>query len=149
MSTDTKANLDVSLWEKIGDGITAFQEGFGRFLMRLFGSSNVRYVRKLGYIRAQQPGAEHTVIPGSILAQVNELEPTMAAKSPDELKAVTVELRAKLKAGGTLDEVMPVCFAACREAAKRTKNMRHFDVQILGGVVLRRGNIAEMTTGEG
>src|SRR4051812_25205278 len=149
MSTDSKANLDVSVWEKLGDGFTAFQEGVGRFLMRLFGSSNVRYVRKLGYVRASQPGAQHTVTPGSLLAQVNELEPVMKDKSPEQLKAVTVELREKLSQGATLEDVLPVAFAACREAAFRTKNMRHFDVQILGGIVLHRGNIAEMTTGEG
>src|SRR5215475_6332207 len=108
--------LDVSWWEKIGDGITAFQEGVGRFLMRLFGSSNVRYVRKLGYLRAAQPGAQHTVTPGSLLAQVNELEPAMKAKSPDELKAVTAELREKLSQGASLEDVLPTAFAACREA---------------------------------
>src|SRR5204862_3113667 len=57
--------------------------------------------------------------------------------------------RERLKNGETLEELLPEAFAACREAAKRTKNMRHFDVQILGGIVLHRGNIAEMVTGEG
>src|SRR5207245_2366258 len=71
MTTDIAA--DVSFWEKLGDGLSAFSEGFGKFLMRLMGSSNERYVRKLGYIRASKPGATHTVIPGSLLAQVNDL----------------------------------------------------------------------------
>src|SRR3954468_24542345 len=94
-------NLDVSWWETIGDGLTAFQEGVGRFLMRLFGSSNVRYVRKLGYVRPAQAGAQHTVTPGSLLHQVNVLEPEMKAKSPEQLRAVTAELREKLKNGAT------------------------------------------------
>src|SRR3954468_17832524 len=105
-------NLDVSWWETIGDGLTAFQEGVGRFLMRLFGSSNVRYIRKLGYVRPATPGAQHTVTPGSLLAQVNELEPVMKDKSPEQLKAVTVELREKLSQGATLDDVLPTAFAA-------------------------------------
>ena len=79
MSTDTK--MDVNFWEKLSDGITAFQEGVGSFLTRLFGSSNVRYVRKLGYIRPARPGAEHTVIPGSILDQVNSLEEKIAQET--------------------------------------------------------------------
>src|SRR5207342_830329 len=57
--------------------------------------------------------------------------------------------RARLKDGETLEQILPEAFAACREAGRRAKNMRHFDVQILGGIVLHRGNIAEMVTGEG
>src|SRR5947209_15662965 len=147
MSTDTK--MDVSFWEKLGDGLSAFSEGVGRFLLRLFGSSNVRYIRKLGYIRPPKPGAEHTVIPGSLLDQVNVLEEQMRALSDDDLRQTTPKLRAKLAGGAHLDDLLPEAFAACREAARRTKNMRHFDVQILRGVVLHRGNIAEMVTAEG
>ncbi|HEX5271637.1 MAG TPA: preprotein translocase subunit SecA, partial [Gemmataceae bacterium] len=91
----------------------------------------------------------HTATPGHTLARVNELEPQMRARSDDELKAVTPRLREKLAQGATLDDLLPEAFAACREAGRRTKNMRHFDVQILGGAVLHRGNIAEMVTGEG
>jgi preprotein translocase subunit SecA len=141
--------MDVGFWEKLGDGLSAFSEGMGKFLMRLFGSSNERYVRNLGYIRATSAGATHTVIPNSLLAQVNELEEKMHALSDDELKALTPKYRERLAKGETLDDLLPEAFAACREAAFRTKNMRHFDVQILGGVVLHRGNIAEMVTGEG
>jgi preprotein translocase subunit SecA len=68
MSTESSTVGD--LWDKLGDGLNAFQEGLGRFLMRLFGSSNERYVRKLGYIRARSADATHTVIPGSLLDQV-------------------------------------------------------------------------------
>ncbi|HEY7315521.1 MAG TPA: preprotein translocase subunit SecA, partial [Gemmataceae bacterium] len=147
MSTET--SMDVGFWEKLGDGLSAFSEGVGKFLLRLFGSSNERLVRNLGYIRASEPGATHTVITGSLLAQVNELEAKMHALSDDELKALTPKFRERLAKGETLDNLLPESFAACREAAFRTKNMRHFDVQILGGIVLHRGNIAEMVTGEG
>src|SRR5262249_22808884 len=95
------------------------------------------------------PGALHTGIPGSLLAQVNELEDKMRTLSDDELKVLTPKYRERLAKGETLDDLLPEAFAACREAAFRTKNMRHFDVQILGGIVLHRGNIAEMVTGEG
>src|SRR5262245_60999407 len=145
MSTQTQ--MDVSLWEKLGDGVSAFSEGVGRFLTRLFGSSNERYVHNLGYVRGKD-GA-HQVVPGSLLAQVNELEEQMRAKRDEELGQTAPEMREKLPHGATLDELPPQVFAATREAAFRTKNMRHFDVQILGGVVLHRGNIAEMVTGEG
>ena len=74
----------------------------------------------------------------------------MQALSDDELKALTPQVpRTAGQGGETLEDLLPEAFAACREAARRTKNMRHFDVQILGGVVLHRGNIAEMVTGEG
>ncbi len=146
MSTDVK--MDVSIWEKLGDGLSAFSEGFSKFLTRLFGSSNERYVHSLGYVRPKS-GGQHTVIPGSLLDQVNKLEEKMQALSDEELKGLTPKFRERLAKGETLDDLLPEAFAACREAAKRTKNMRHFDVQILGGIVLHRGNIAEMVTGEG
>src|SRR5260370_20338202 len=147
MSKDTTVNANV--WERLTDGVSAFGEGVGRWMTRLMGSSNERYVRKLGYVRARTTTGTPTVVPGSLLAQINELEPQMAALSDEELKGSTAKLRAKLAAGATLEDLLPEAFAACREAAKRTKNMRHFDVQMLGGVVLHRGNIAEMVTGEG
>src|SRR5260370_32219426 len=147
MSNDTTVNANI--WERLTDGMSAFGEGVGRWLTRLMGSSNERYIRKLGYIRAKTSDGLHTVVPGSLLAQVNELEPQMQPPSDEELKGSTARFRAKLAQGATLDDLLPEAFAACREAAKRTKNMRHFDVQILGGVVLHRGNIAEMVTGEG
>jgi preprotein translocase subunit SecA len=141
--------LEVSFLEKLGDGFTAFTEGVAGFLTRLFGSSNERYVKSLGYIRSRDPNKTHTVTPGSLLAQVNELEEKMRALSDDELKALTPKFRERLAQGEPLESLLPEAFAACREAGRRTKNMRHFDVQILGGVVLHRGNIAEMVTGEG
>src|SRR4029077_9669606 len=71
------------------------------------------------------------------------------ALSDEELKALTPALRQRLENGETLDDLLPEAFAACREAAFRTKNILHFDYQILGVIVLHRGNIAEMVTGEG
>ncbi len=147
MSTDTK--MEISFWDKLGDGISAFSETFSRMLTRVFGSSNERYIRKLGYIRPSKPGAERTVVPGSLLDQVNSLEEKMRALSDEQIRELTPEFRNRLVAGASLEDLLPYAFAACREVARRTKNMRHFDVQILGGVVLHRGNIAEMVTGEG
>jgi preprotein translocase subunit SecA len=147
MSTDTK--IEVSFWDKLGDGLSAVSESFSHVLTRVFGSSNERYVRKLGYIRPSKPGAQHTVVPGSLLAQINSFEEKMRGLSDEQLRDLTPAFRARLANGETLDDLLPEAFAACREAGRRTKNMRHFDTQMLGGVVLHRGNIAEMVTGEG
>ena len=83
------------------------------------------------------------------VAETNTFEETMKAMSDDELAALTPEFRARLADGETLDDILPEAFAACREASRRRLGMRHFDVQICGGVVLHKGNIAEMKTGEG
>jgi preprotein translocase subunit SecA len=139
--------MEVSLWEKLTDSLGAFSEGMVGFLGRLFGSSNERTIRSLGYIRNRD--GSHTVVPGSLLAQVNELEEHVQTLSDDDLKALTSAFRERLAKGETLEDLLPEAFAACREAGRRTKNMRHFDSQILGGIVLHRGNIAEMVTGEG
>ncbi|MDW8265935.1 MAG: preprotein translocase subunit SecA [Gemmataceae bacterium] len=146
MATD---KMEVSFLEKLGDRLSAFSEAIARLLTRLLGSSNERYIRKLGYIRSNNPNEPHRVVPGSLLARINDLEPQMRALSDEELKQSTARFRARLAKGETLDDLLPEAFAACREAARRTKNMRHFDVQILGGIVLHRGAIAEMVTGEG
>ena len=145
----SNAKMDTSLWDKLGDGFTSVQEGFGRFLTGLFGSSNERVIRSMGYVRAPRPGVPHTVVPGSLLAQINSYEDAMKALDEEGLRGITPKLRAKLASGARLDDLLPEAFAACREAAFRTKNMRHFDVQMVGGIVLHRGNIAEMVTGEG
>ncbi len=147
MSSQT--SMDVGFWEKLGDGLSAVSDNVGKFLLRLFGSSNERYIRGLGYVRASAAGSTHTVVPGSLLAQVNALEETMRGLSDDELRELTPKFRERLAKGEPLDNLLPEAFAACREAGWRTKNMRHFDTQILGGIVLHRGNIAEMVTGEG
>jgi len=84
-----------------------------------------------------------------IVAQINSLEPELRRFSEAELRAKTDEFKARLKDGETLDQLLPEAFAAVREAAKRTIGERHFDVQLMGGIVLHQGKIAEMKTGEG
>jgi preprotein translocase subunit SecA len=81
--------------------------------------------------------------------QINALEPAMEALSDEALRAKTAEFREKLAAGATLDEILPEAFAVVREASKRTLGQRHFDVQLVGGMVLHDGKISEMKTGEG
>ncbi len=81
--------------------------------------------------------------------QVNVLEPAMQALNDDELRAKTAEFRARLADGASLDDLLPEAFAAVREAARRALGQRHFDVQLVGGMVLHEGKIAEMKTGEG
>ena len=81
--------------------------------------------------------------------QINALEPAMQALSDEALRAKTTEFREKLDAGATLDDLLPEAFAVVREAAVRTLGQRHFDVQLIGGMVLHEGRIAEMKTGEG
>ena len=83
------------------------------------------------------------------LAGINELEPQMQALSDTQLAAKTVEFRARLEDGETLDSLLPEAFAVTREASVRALGMRHFDVQLIGGMVLNAGQIAEMKTGEG
>ena len=99
----------------------------------VFGSSNDRYVKSL----------DKTV------ARINALEEQLLDFSDEELKAQTAKFRIKLEEGATLDDIMPEAFATVREASKRVLGMRHFDVQMVGGIVLHRGEIAEMKTGEG
>jgi len=106
---------------------------FGKLAKSLFGSSNDRYVKSLD----------------KIVRQINAFEPAMQALSDDELKAQTQKFREALAGGQTLDDILPEAFATCREASRRVLGMRHFDVQMIGGIVLHRGEIAEMRTGEG
>jgi len=84
-----------------------------------------------------------------IVDRINELEPEFERLSDTELRGKTDEFKAWLKEGQSLDELLPEAFAAVREAAKRTIGQRHFDVQLMGGIVLHQGKIAEMKTGEG
>ncbi len=99
----------------------------------IFGSANDRFVKK--QLR--------------IVEKINSLEPDFAKLSDQELKAKTEEFRNRLKQGETLDDLLPEAFAAVREAARRTLGQRHYDVQLVGGIVLHKGMIAEMKTGEG
>ncbi|HLD70753.1 MAG TPA: preprotein translocase subunit SecA [Negativicutes bacterium] len=103
------------------------------FLSKIFGDANVKYIKSLQ----------------SVVEKINALEPAMQALSADQLKAKTAELKQLLATGHSLDAILPEAFAAIREAAKRTLNQRHFDVQLMGGMVLHQGKIAQMRTGEG
>jgi preprotein translocase subunit SecA len=104
-----------------------------QLLTRVFGSRNERLVR--GYARA--------------VRAANELEPQIKELSDEALRERTEEFRKRLKEGATLDELQPEAFAVVREAAQRTLKMRHFDVQLIGGITLHKGMISEMRTGEG
>jgi len=84
-----------------------------------------------------------------VVTRINALEPEIAALADDQLRNKTVEFKERLGRGETLDSILPEAFAVCREAGKRTLGMRHFDVQLIGGMVLHQGKIAEMKTGEG
>ena len=99
----------------------------------IFGSANDRYVRSLG----------------KIVETTNAFEPTISALTDDELKNQTVLFRERLAHGARLDDLLPEAFATVREAAVRTLGQRHYDVQLIGGIALHRGEIAEMKTGEG
>src|SRR4051812_26716663 len=78
-----------------------------------------------------------------IVAEVGALEPSIAALSDEQLRGKTVEFRNRVANGETLDDLLPEAFAVVREAGRRTLNMRHFDVQLIGGAVLHKGRIAE------
>ncbi len=106
---------------------------FAGLAKSLFGSSNDRYVTSIR----------------KIVDKINSFEPAMQALDDAGLQAQTQLFRDRLNAGETLDDILPEAFATVREAAVRTLGMRHFDVQMVGGVVLHRGEIAEMATGEG
>ncbi|MGZ8306768.1 MAG: preprotein translocase subunit SecA, partial [Allosphingosinicella sp.] len=106
---------------------------WGGVAKAIFGSSNDRYVRSIG----------------KIVDKINGFEPTISAMSDDELANQTLLFRRRLAEGEELDSLLPEAFATVREAARRTLGQRHYDVQMIGGVVLHRGEIAEMRTGEG
>ncbi|WP_394663152.1 preprotein translocase subunit SecA [uncultured Sphingomonas sp.] len=106
---------------------------FGGLAKSLFGSSNDRYVKSL------KP----------LVAKIAAFEPEMEAMTDAQLAAQTVKFREQLDQGATLDSLIPEAFATVREAAKRVLGQRHYDVQMIGGIVLHRGEIAEMRTGEG
>jgi preprotein translocase subunit SecA len=105
----------------------------GTLLRQVFGSKNDRELKRI------QPLVDH----------INRLEPAFAALSLEDLRAQTTLFRQRLEQGEALDSLLPEAFAVAREVAKRLLNMRHFDVQLIGGIVLHEGSIAEMKTGEG
>ncbi len=102
-------------------------------LAKIFGTKNDREVKRI------RP----------LVTAINDLEPQVRPLSDEQLAAKTVEFRQRLAQGATLDDLLIEAFAVCREAGRRALNMRHFDVQLIGGTVLHRGKIAEMRTGEG
>lgn len=106
---------------------------FSKILTKVIGSRNDRTLRKLR----------------KIVDQINKLEPQFESLQDEELKAKTIEFRARLEQGEDLDSLLPEAFATVREASKRLYGMRHFDVQMIGGMVLNDSQIAEMRTGEG
>lgn len=103
------------------------------FLTKLFGSSNDRILKKI------QP----------IIDQINEFEPRIQPLSDIQIAEKTTEFKSRLAKGETLDDILPEAFALVREASMRTLGLRHYDVQLIGGIALHRGTIAEMKTGEG
>jgi len=106
---------------------------FNRLLTSLFGSRNERVLRQLN----------------KAVAQINALEPQLQALGDAELRAKTDEFKQRLATGQTLDQILPEAFATVREASRRVLGLRHYDVQLIGGMVLHMGRIAEMRTGEG
>src|ERR687893_1738947 len=106
---------------------------FGRVLSRIFGSRNERLLKQMS----------------KTIRHINALEPHCVALSDTALAAKTAEFRSRLQQGETLDALLPEVFAVVREAGRRFLEMRHFDVQLIGGMVLHQGKIAEMRTGEG
>ncbi|WP_310475119.1 preprotein translocase subunit SecA [Sandarakinorhabdus sp.] len=107
--------------------------GLNKVAKAIFGSSNDRYLKSL------RP----------IVKRIGDLEAQISALTDEQLQAQTPKLKAELEAGKSLDDILPEAFATVREASKRVLGMRHFDVQMIGGIVLHRGEIAEMRTGEG
>ncbi len=121
------------LWDILGLLFGGFFGSIERAVTKLFGSSNARQV------------ARHR----ERAARITSLEPRYQAMSDDDLKAQTEGFRKRLRDGGTLDDILDEAFAVCREGGRRFLGMRHYDEQLIGGMVLHSGTIAEMVTGEG
>jgi preprotein translocase subunit SecA len=121
------------VWEFLSAIGNAILGRFERGVTSLFGSANARYLKKL------VPRVE----------AINALEPRYHAMSDTELREQTTEFRRRLEKGETLDDLLVEAFAVCREAGRRVLGMRHYDVQLMGGMILHSGSIAEMVTGEG
>ena len=121
------------VWEIVSDTFVVVGQAVDRTITSLFGSANARYLRRL------QPKVQ----------AINDLEPRYQRMTDAELREQTAKFRKRLEAGETLDDLLIEAFAVCREASRRVLGMRHFDVQLMGGMVLHAGSIAEMVTGEG
>src|SRR5215475_10444921 len=121
------------IWELIGNFFTGLSGRVERGITSLFGSSNARFIKRLQ----------------SKIDAINALEPKYQSMGDAELKQQTTLFRERLNQGETLDDLLIEAFAVCREAGRRFLGMRHYDVQLIGGMVLHSGSIAEMITGEG
>jgi preprotein translocase subunit SecA len=121
------------VWDGVGTFFGGLMRGFERSVTALFGTSNARHVRKLQ----------------SKVEAINALEEHFQALSDEELRAQTFKFKQRLKAGETIDDILVEAFAVAREGGRRFLGMRHYDVQLIGGMVLHSGAIAEMVTGEG
>ncbi|MEX0793818.1 MAG: SEC-C metal-binding domain-containing protein [Pirellulaceae bacterium] len=121
------------IWEQLSLFFGGLLSGFERLITSMFGSSNARYIKRLQ----------------STVDSINALEPKYEALSDEELRGQTDLFRARLAKGETLDDILVEVFAVTREAGKRYLGLRHYDVQMVGGIVLHRGSVAEMVTGEG
>jgi preprotein translocase subunit SecA len=120
-------------WDLVSDFFGGFSRGLEKAITSLFGSANARYLKKLQ----------------TQIDAINALEPKYQQMTSEELAEQTVIFRRRLAAGETLEDLLNEAFAVCREAGRRVLGMRHYDVQLVGGIVLHGGNIAEMVTGEG
>lgn len=132
--------------EKIGDFFIALTAAIERIVTQLFGASNERMMKRLGFVRK---GDQTSIVPGSLLDKINQQEGDWEKLSDDELRETASKFRERLSRGETLDDLLPEMFAAVRESGRRYLKMRHYDVQMIGGYVLHKGMIAEMVTGEG
>ncbi len=121
------------IWDVLSLVFGGLARAIERGITSLFGSSNARYLKTLQ----------------TTVDAINALEPKYQAMTDAELREQTAKFRKRLAAGETLDDLLVEAFAVCREASRRVIGLRHYDVQLMGGIVLHRGNIAEMVTGEG
>jgi preprotein translocase subunit SecA len=121
------------IWEGTSNAVNGVLGGLDRGLTVFFGSANSRQIKRFS----------------ELAKLVGELEPKMTSLSDEELREQTVKFRKRLADGETLEDILVEAFATCREAGRRFLKMRHYDVQLIGGMVLHGGNIAEMITGEG
>lgn len=137
----------MDFMDRLGDFFNSITAVIERMIRGVFGSANEREIRATGFVRERDGSSR--VIPGSVLDRINSLEPEMKKLSEGELRATTERLKKKLADGKTLDDVLPEAFAAVRESSVRYLQMRHYDVQMVGGYILNQGKIAEMMTGEG
>ncbi|MFN7289032.1 MAG: preprotein translocase subunit SecA, partial [Pirellula sp.] len=121
------------IWEGTSNAVNGVLGGIDRGLTVFFGSANSRQIKRCA----------------ELAKLIGELEPKMMALSDEQLREQTLIFKTRLAAGETLDDILVEAFAVCREGGRRFLKLRHYDVQLIGGMVLHGGNIAEMITGEG